>query len=265
MIPIKEYEEKYNKAKYLYLTEHKTLSSISKELHMSRTRLSKKFKAEGIKIINPQNRTKFDDTVFESINTVEKAYWLGFLYADGSMSKNNNTIELSLKSSDIGHLIKFKYFLGFEENKKLFQDSVRCRLQFSNKKVKQDLSILGCVPKKSLILTFPTPEQVPRIFIKDFIRGYIDGDGCLYIKPTNHLPYLSIAGTKEFLQELLNVTEWKSNKIYHPPNTNICTIGWSGKYVLNYLDDIYEDATIFLDRKYEKYQLLKKLNCRSNE
>ena len=78
---------------------------------MSRSRLSKKFKTEGIEIIHPQNYTKFNDTIFESIDTEEKAYWLGFLYADGSISSTNNTIELSLKSSDINHLIKFKYFL----------------------------------------------------------------------------------------------------------------------------------------------------------
>lgn len=264
MIPIKEYEEKYNKAKYLYLEEHKTLTAIGKELHMNRSRLSKKFKTEGIEIIHPQNYTKFNDTIFESIDTEEKAYWLGFLYADGSISNTNNTIELSLKSSDINHLIKFKYFLGFEENKHIFQDDVRCRFQFSNKKVKQDLCILGCIPKKSLILTFPTTNQVPSAFMKDFIRGYIDGDGCLHIKP-NESPYLSIAGTKEFLQGLLKVTNWKNNKIYNPPNTKIYTISWGGKYVLNYLDFIYEDANIFLDRKYEKYQLLKKLDCRSKE
>lgn len=264
MIPVQEYEEKYNKAKYLYLKEHKTLSAIGKELHMSRNRLSKKFKAEGIEIIHPQNYTKFNDTVFESITTEEKAYWLGFLYADGYMSNTSNTIELSLKSSDINHLIKFKRFLGFGENKHIFQDNIRCRIQFTNKKVKQDLCVLGCIPHKSLILTFPTIKQVPYTFIKDFIRGYIDGDGCLYIKPNNS-PYLSIAGTQKFLQGLLNVTGWQNNKIYNPPHTKIYTIAWGGKYVLNYLDSIYENATIFLDRKYEQYQLLKKLNCRSNE
>lgn len=264
MIPVKEYEEKYNKAKYLYLEEHKTLDAIGKELHMSRNRLSKKFKSEGIEVIHPQNRTKFDDTIFETIDSEEKAYWLGFLYADGSVSSANNTVELSLKSLDINHLIKFKHFLNFEENKHIFQDDVRCRFQFSNKKVKEDLCALGCIPKKSLILTFPSEKQVPQEYIKDFIRGYIDGDGCLYIKPNNS-PFLSIAGTKEFLQELLNVTNWKNNKIYNPPNTNIYTIAWGGKYVLDYLDYIYENATVFLDRKYEKYQLLKKLNCRSSK
>lgn len=54
------------------------------------------------------------------IDTEEKAYWLGFLYADGAVSKNTNTIELSLKSSDISHLEKYKSSLSFETNKHIY-------------------------------------------------------------------------------------------------------------------------------------------------
>lgn len=257
MIPIKEYEEKYSRAKHLYLEEHKTLTEIGKELHMSRNRLSKKFKAEGIEVVNPQNCTKFDDTVFESITTEEQAYWLGFLYADGSVSSTANTVELSLQASDVKHLIKFKHFLGFKEDKYIYLDNFRCRLRFSNKKVKQNLCALGCVPQKTLILTFPTVDQVPKPFVKDFIRGYVDGDGCIHIR-RNGLPYLQIAGTEAFLQGLLDATGWKRNKVYTPPHANVYTIAWSGKNALDYLDSMYGNATIFLNRKYELYQLLKK-------
>ena len=41
---------------------------------------------------------------FKEIDTEDKSYWLGFLYADGSVRKNTNTVELSLKGSDIEHL-----------------------------------------------------------------------------------------------------------------------------------------------------------------
>jgi len=58
---------------------------------------------------------------------------------------------------------------------------------------------LGCVPKKSLILTFPTEEQVPQEFIYDFIRGYIDGDGYIQYDYIKHRYRIIIAGTKAFL------------------------------------------------------------------
>jgi len=87
---------------------------------LDRGTLSNNFKAEGIEIINKQNITKFNENYFDVIDNPDKAYWLGFLYADGAISSNNNTVELSLKSSDIKHLEKFRDNLGFSKDKHIF-------------------------------------------------------------------------------------------------------------------------------------------------
>ncbi len=257
------YKEKYKEAKKMYLEEGKSLTQISKELHLDRGKLSNNFKTEGIKIINKQNIVKFNENYFDIINTSDKAYWLGFLYADGAISSNDrNIIELSLKSSDIKHLEKFRDCLGFSKDKYIFQDNIRCRIQICNKHLKQSLIRLGCTPRKSLTLIFPTKEQVPDKFLFDFIRGYIDGDGSIMIgsnhKGIYNKPRLSLLGTKEFIEELLQRTQWRQHKIQHP--SNAYSIEWSGNYVFNYLDQLYLNASIYLDRKYEKYIVLK--NCR---
>ena len=255
-------EEQYNIAKNLYLKEKRSLTYISKTLHIDRGKLSNKFKENGIEVINRQNIAKFNQDVFSKIDTEENAYWLGFLYADGYIGTKENNIELSLKSDDIHHLEKFRDFLNFSEDKHIFQNEIRCRISFRNSKTKQDLIDLGCLPRKSLVLTFPNKKQVPSYLIPHFVRGYIDGDGSVMIGPKS-TPRLSILGTYNFLYELRKQMGWRENKIlYKKPQekTGVCAVEWGGRYVIKYLDDIYENANIYLDRKYEKYLILKNNN-----
>lgn len=258
-----EYKKKYEIAKKMYLEEGKSLTQIGKELKMDRGQLSINFKKDGIEIINKQNITKFNENFFDKINSEEKAYWLGFLYADGAISSSDNTIELSLQSKDIHHLEKFRDNLGFLKDKHIFQDETRCRFMFKNKHLKQSLINLGCSPQKSLTLCFPTEEQVPTEFLFDFIRGYVDGDGSVMIGQ-NHLgvynkPRLSILGTENFLMALIEKTGWRAVKLQHP--SKAYAVEWGGFYVMKYLNQLYSNASIYLDRKYEKYLTLK--NCRS--
>ncbi len=59
---------------------------------------------------NKQNSRKYsvNDDYFSIIDTEEKAYWLGFIFADGYISnKNGKRVGITLKSSDRDHIIKF--------------------------------------------------------------------------------------------------------------------------------------------------------------
>jgi hypothetical protein len=252
----KEYTDKYKLAKKYYL-EGKSLTWIEKNLHMGRGSLSKHLKDEGIEIINKQNITKFNEHIFDIIDTEEKAYWLGFLYADGSIGSTRNEVELSLKSSDIHHLEKFRDFLGFSIDKHIFQDDVRCRISFLNKHCHSQLIDKGCVPRKSLILKFPSRNCLPLDLVNHFVRGYVDGDGSVMIG-RNNMPRLSILGTKDMITNIVDNMSWKKTKIRK--KDNIYTIEWGGKYVLSYLDSLYNGANIYLDRKYKKYLQLKELD-----
>ena len=95
----------YDRAKELY-NQGKSLRSIADQLGVDRKKLSKKFKEDGITIRDPYKNSirkakrfkEVDESIFEIIDTEEKAYWLGFLYADGYV--NHRQVELSLKESD---------------------------------------------------------------------------------------------------------------------------------------------------------------------
>ena len=255
-----EYLYKYNQAKQRYLQGDISVTKVAHLFNLDRGILAKNFKQDGIQVINKQNLPQMNENFFDEIDNEEKSYWLGFLYADGSISSSQNGIELSLKSSDIHHLKKFSKSLDFQ-NKHIYQDDIRCRLNFCNKHMHNKLIELGCTPKKSLTLVFPTAEQVPLDLIHHFVRGYIDGDGSVMVG-LNHRgervqPRLSILGTESFLKDLITTMRWKQNRITHP--SGAFQIEWGGKYVFQYLKDIYDNCTIYLDRKYQRFLYLKNI------
>ena len=110
---------------------------------------------------------------------------MGFLYADGNISSTGNRLEIHLAIKDLGHLEKFRKFLKLETEIRSGIDSKGyefCHLSIRNKHLWETLNDLGCVPNKSLILKFPRfsifKGNVQELILH-FIRGYVDGDGCL--------------------------------------------------------------------------------------
>lgn len=198
--------------------------------------------------------TSFDINVFEKIDTEEKAYWLGFLYADGNVSKKSNNVELSLQLSDIDHLYKYKLFL--KSKLSIRKDKIRCRFTSGNKKFKKDLENLGCVPAKSLIITFPI---IPKHLTHHFIRGYFDGDGCITKNnKTSIWNTCSLCcGSRIFLEQLLdilyNAQIITKQNVYNIKNKNTKVFVLRDKNFISFMNYLYDDATIYLDRKYERY------------
>lgn len=196
-------------------------------------------------------KSNVQDNLFHSIDSEDKAYWLGFLYADGCLS-DNTRISIMLKIEDANHLEKFKNFLCWNGQVKIKPQFHRCELTFRSKEMFTDLVSKGCFPNKSLKLCFPTNDIVPNNFLRDFIRGYVDGDGSLGVlrRGQRLYPRMSIAGNYNFLNELLVQTKWKRNKILQRKN-GLCIIEWQGKYGKKFAHELYDNASTYLDRKFE--------------
>lgn len=199
----------------------------------------------------------FDKNIFEKIDCEEKAYWLGFLYADGCIHQGqyDYRIELGLAKQDYNHLVKYKNFIG-KDNKISFREKTASyRYSFRDKKVHSDLINLGCVPNKSLILKFPSEDQVPHEWLSSFMRGYFDGDGSLW--ESNNRLGVSILSSYDFLNQMREHVKEFANMKIGPIHKELPNggqrIGISGKKAMSFLDWIYKDAAIYLDRKYFKY------------
>ena len=242
----------------------KTTKEIAKILNISKSAIHRRCKELGINIPNYHNALKFDNTVFDIINTEEKAYWLGFLYADGNVSSNNNIVSISLKRDDANHLHKFKAFLKASNAISFSTITLKgkqyntCRFSVCDKHLKEALISLGCIPRKSLILKFPPLEIFKdNSLVYHFIRGYVDGDGCLTYSKQGRLE-LSILGTKDFLEGICCAFPNMFASIHKIKRlkTNVYKISNCGSRADEVTYKLYSKATIYLDRKYERFAVL---------
>ena len=234
-------------------------TAIAKQFNVGRDSIGRLLKKEGIHVKSPkeyyQELFPKNENYFNEIDTPEKAYWLGFLYADGCITCGNITI--SLQESDYEQLKQFQQDIGAINNKitKTQKDN-KFGWQFTirSSQMIKDLKKLGCVERKSLILTFPTEEQVPKKYIYDFIRGYFDGDGTLSFDRRRKTPQarFGFTGTKEML---LSIQDKLEIELALQPRGNAYAFVASGnKQAKKFFNKIYDNPTRYLKRKYELYQ-----------
>lgn len=250
-----------------------SLRQLEDILGYSRKTLSKILKENDVAIKdNKINSRKYNlnEQYFEKINTKEKAYWLGFMAADGyitSVTKHNTQkFGITLSIIDKEHLENFNSCLKstypvkeFKGSKSNYNSNSRfCRLLITSQKSVDYLKRLGIVENKTNKLTFPTVDQVPEKFIYDYIRGYMDGDGSISFSNNNCI--IGFVGRKEFLtkiQEKLNIDLKLSTKDNITFQLNI-----GGNYQCKrILDLLYKGSkkNTRLDRKYKKYLKLKNM------
>lgn len=206
----------------------------------------------------------FNEHYFSEINNESKAYWLGFIYADGCVTKRLNkdgiekggNLEISLKSDDEYHLWNFLFDIEsniipkrrtIKLNDKTYEAS---RINLNSIKLVNDLILHGCTPKKSLTLT---PPDIDCNLRHHFIRGYFDGDGCVCFYPESYSYGYSILGTKEFLEYIVKESKVTSYKIISFEHKKCYELRiFSKKCAEIFHNYLYNGKSIFLERKYQK-------------
>jgi hypothetical protein len=214
--------------------------------------------------------TDINTSFFKEINSEESAYFLGLLYADGCVQMSNGayTVSLKLKSDDQIIIEKFRDIMSPSSPIKISYGKYSY-FRINQKEICDQLGALGCAPNKSLILEFPT--KVPANLIKHFLRGYSDGDGCIYKNKFKKKKTINtiwkFVSTKQFCQETAKILKAElkitcSQSLSRPKTNKITTtLSVGGNLqVKKVLDWLYQDATIYLPRKYDKYQEFLKTN-----
>lgn len=230
-----------NEIATMYNVNHQTIADVVRKYSSIRSKSEQ------------HRRYTIDEHYFDEINTPNKAYIMGVLYADGT---NNGCghIALSLQENDVDILQKIQKEIGSNEplNYREFSKinpnwKNQWRMFINNKHISETLSKHGVVKNKTFIVEYP--KWLDDSLHSHFIRGMIDGDGSINQR------YISLAGTYnicyttgEILKEKCGIhyTIYKSQNIY---DLRVCR----KLDMVRVLEFLYKDADLFLDRKYNEY------------
>lgn len=215
-----------------------------------------------------------NENYFDIIDSEDKAYFLGFLYADGNnfIGKYDYKITISLmeKDKEILDTLNRKIYpdkeLLYRKSQKIFNKKTnkwitskpQYKLQINSKYMCNVLLEHGVMPNKSFKIRFP--NFIDEKLYNHFIRGYFDGDGSIGSYLGKHIKTekfrISIISNHLFLNDLQQIFNNELNININILNRQcgISELRCCGNVkVKKIMDWIYKDSTIYLERKYLKY------------
>ena len=234
-----------------------TIAEIARKLNYAESSISRLLDNNDIN--KRDDRYQVNQDFFKIIDTPNKAYILGWWYSDGNI--NFNYIRLYIASEDDYILDWIKEQLNFSGELKRYPSrephhKPMTTLSICKRSMAQDMIGLGCCVAKSMILKFPTYNQVPLRFIPDFIRGYFDGDGSVGNG-------ISFVGTLAFITRLVDFLPLEITNIYQhfkdraPEDSSHKLLIGRKSEMLKFYDFIYYDSSLMcLRRKRDKLRKL---------
>ena len=236
-------------------------SKIAETFNCSESYINKALAEQNItKRTGGSYRRSYNQNFFNVIDTEAKAYWLGFLYADGCVQEKQTgqkLISLAVKDKEV--IDKFIESLDGDFTTKTYKDVHTVHL--TSTIMFNALVNHGCIPRKSLVLMFP---NLLDNLVNHFMRGYFDGDGSVFVTyPKNHNKTttiykslgVGICGTKEFLYKYNEYLGFNKAKKDKRKDGNVWYLSTSGtNKVKAFYEFIYKDATLYLTRKKDKFE-----------
>lgn len=264
----------------IYDIQYSSLSfkSIAKKHGVSQKCIGSVNKRNNIpKRIRQGGRIAIDYNYFNNIDTAgcrrrscrDKAYFLGFITADGHIRYNpekytSGFLQITLANEDIEVLKKFKEFINSDHKISIFKnplnvknpEGIYCKFYAGCKKICLDLIKYGVGPEKSNKLSLP---EISDELMCHYIRGVFDGDGCFYIKDIHDIEFNICSSVEHYMCSL---QEYLINKLSFKSKTKLTGNVNSDKYfcmryggslqVKKFYDYIYGSGGPWLTRKFKK-------------
>lgn len=218
-----------------------------------------------------QDRYYINHNFFSEWNEAS-SYFIGFIMADGHISYGSNKwLSLHIAKKDLCILEKLKMLMQYEGPIKFYKarkskignhisnGSESCELRINNAKIVLDLIDKGIpVDNKTFLADFPS--DISKDMIRHFIRGLIDGDGSILIRNyknrKNKGLSIEIYGTEKIVRGVrdnVNI-DCSDIKLCNRSSDHYWMFQINGKRAKAIADWLYNDSTIYLQRKYDKYK-----------
>jgi hypothetical protein len=238
----------------------KNIHKVAKEFNVSLSPIKRTLKESGVEITN--RRYVVNESYFDDIDNEEKAYWLGFLYADGYIRerKSGDSLEVKLSVKDKDHLSLFRKCIGSNHLIKKSQSKVKYKDRISTSdmvhlamystRLVESIKNQGVYSRKTFTIKKP---EIQKELIQHFIRGYFDGDGSFSFNPNNYsIKTQIVTASDEFKKFIIDELEGNdiTIKLYSQIKLQIQNKMDNNKFY-HY---IYDEAKIYLKRKKEKYE-----------
>ncbi len=202
----------------------------------------------------PRQAWALNETFFKEIDSHDKAYFLGYLWADGHNNVGKN-ITIQLAAEDKAVLSYFKSLI-FKDDQKMLEHENRhgrdyYKLTIASKKISEDLFNIGMEQNKRQHCRVPKIESR---FLSSFILGYFDGDGTIYPKKNVH--NVSICSCCAMIDDLIDVVLRECGVTFSKNRVNDITCRMTCSNISDifvFYRFIYRDAPKFLKRKHERF------------
>lgn len=239
-----------------------TISDISDKLDIHPSSIRDILHKNGFKLPHRGPKSLIgNELYFDNINSENKAYFLGWLMADGNVTIANGQYCLKIHISAIDKDVAYKFMDAIESKNK-----IRIETKYVNGNIKQYIAIsLSSKHLCSSLIKYGVKpnktgcECLPKIddkLIHHFIRGYFDGDGITSIgKSQKRSGFISSKTLLIEIQKHLNTTQ----KMYHPSNTkneNVFYFLYGKKESKKLYKYMYHDASIYMKRKRERMDII---------
>ena len=154
---------------------------------------------------------RLDESFFDTWSPVT-AYVLGFWFADGYM-RIEKSYRILFTSNDKQILKDIRKVLRSSHPIRKAKRDNSFNISFHSKRLYRKLERLGGLRRKSRGMVFPS---VPKEYLRDFVRGYFDGDGSVFFveyirtkdkRITRELRTNFTSGSRVFLKSLMGVLQ----------------------------------------------------------